>query len=1566
MPRTFRFPQDPWDSPQEGDVYINERGAVGRFVGGDWTKYAAQTLEEEGPQQPWPTPPAVPNGTTLGPERFGQGPAMVEDQHRIDALRRATETSGLGFAGPPAPPPQTPPLSPQSEWLLAAGRIAPEVIGSIGGGVIGGLPGAAVGGAGGAALGEYTMEQAEKRMGLRTDTNPLQVGFQAALGAVPIQEIKALKALKGLGGVAARVGAGSAQGAALSAPAAAGREWAEAEHEGRPFTLEEAAEAAKPALLPGAVLGAGFRAPKALGELQDVSRQATLRRAFKGLEGYAIDPITQKPYALLPLPSRVEGAAPVVVAKPITPQILGVLKQAWPDLLEQPMPGAKAAAPTPVTQGLLPPEFAPLPLDVPPATPPPSGIPGPSRGGQEGIPNDITAFLNKHDNLGFDSPYWALERIRQDHQWKQTWNLTNEDPEILGQIEAFLRTPTPAAPPSGIPGATKGQQGAINPDLLSGLGGAVVGGVTGNLIPDSEEGGTSRIAKTLIGAGAGFAAGAGGGRMLRGTPKTALAGTSAAEADLLTPNRIGAGETRHIRVPSEKVGKQLATLPATLWRAVESSLDRDYDLAAKPTFFAAARPLFGNARSAIGSVARRARTTTVNLFTPRGLPPELTEGLDGAELFAFGQFKRQVGVVQDYERQAGRNQLRAQQGQPPEPIKLEGLEGATPAAIDQAYQDAATFAQTTWDRMKPATRALHDRLTAHLEAIGQERVTSGGMSQQTLDRLTKDPRPWMRYWPAYVVDEDAGIKDFYYGGDHPARQESLGREMFREGRTERTLTDPIAVIHRYTSAWEADKIRTRFTEQLADQYDPTLHNPAIKLKDKTTWPLGYDEYVTPTGRAASSTTDPLTDITTPSKKERYLLPSEIIRNLNRMQARVGNPDWEKSIKAVHTWNRLHKAAILHPLTIGAAYDVSNLIGDGVMTFLQTPLARWPAQAGATVDSLRFMLDESSNPTLAANQDALGLGGVSGELTRTLMQHPSIQSMREPLVRAPGESTVDFQWRKFSRGVQAASAPGTYWTHELRRYREGVFRNAKFLERMGAGLPPEEAAHVTRNMLVDYDSLSPEESKYLKGVMFPFWTFAGRTLQKLVPSLSRDPITGSKVDGAFNTLSIHSKGAAAHLLLMSFNEAMFPEAEQRLEDWQRQLPHVNVPVGVFEDGGLELATIFFGGKEIVEKGLADTPTLGPTLRLMNWVTSQAEKVKAADYDPNQGVRFLWLGAPTPRSIAGNLAGVGGIEQRLFDKAAGLPSGDDVVPSLPEAASKAWDAWSGLLSSAITIPALTLGGVDVRGRRSGVGKGLPWFQPGSWNPLAEGTYGGEISQAGLRQTPGVSMFLRGVQASDDEGSDWQDLGVKAIIGSFARLSQARPQELSKRTRQMVEAIGEAQDLRTAEDRHNATADVVATWMTTADGKQMIQGPAYFDGPEGLGKFATAFDATYQMPNKSDADTLRSKLVAIARNKRGGDLDATWRELYKFSHLAQMASHASKEARALYARKQWREQTQHALGFVARMLGPKAQMPQTPHEQTAEANQLLEQPEQQDPIREWLKQRARDEAARTTVGP
>jgi len=34
--------------------------------------------------------------------------------------------------------------------------------------------------------------------------------------------------------------------------------------------------------------------------------------------------------------------------------------------------------------------------------------------------------------------------------------------------------------------------------------------------------------------------------------------------------------------------------------------------------------------------------------------------------------------------------------------------------------------------------------------------------------------------------------------------------------------------------------------------------------------------------------------------------------------------------------------------------------------------------------------------------------------------------------------------------------------------------------------------------------------------------------------------------------------------------------------------------------------------------------------------------------------------------------------------------------------------------------------------------------------------------------------------------------------------------------------------------------------------------------------------------------------------------------------------------------------------------------------EANQLLEQPEQQDPIREWLKQRARDEAARTTVGP
>ena len=391
MPRTFRSPQDPLVPGlfQEGDVYINDLGVVSRFRGGDWQVSSTRTGEEEGPPKPWATPaaflakaspPAIPEGSTLRPGAVAQGQALPGEQRRADALQQGVETSGLGFVGPPAPPPQTKPLTPQSEWLLAAGRIAPEVIGSYGGAAIGAaltpgafgagaIPGAMAGGALGAGLGEYVMEQAEKHMGLRQDTNPIQVALQAGLGAVPIQEIKALKALKGLGGVAARVGAGAGQGVALSAPAAAGREWAEAEHEGRPFTLEEAAVAAKPAILPGAVLGAAFRVPKAMGELQDVSRQATLRRAFKGLEGYAIEPQSGRPFVLLPMPEREPGAAPVVVPKPITPQILTVLKQAWPDLPQHPMPGAKA--PAAAAQGLLPPEFAPLPLEVPPATPPP-------------------------------------------------------------------------------------------------------------------------------------------------------------------------------------------------------------------------------------------------------------------------------------------------------------------------------------------------------------------------------------------------------------------------------------------------------------------------------------------------------------------------------------------------------------------------------------------------------------------------------------------------------------------------------------------------------------------------------------------------------------------------------------------------------------------------------------------------------------------------------------------------------------------------------------------------------------------------------------------------------------------------------------------------------------------------------------------------------------------------------------------------------------------------------------------------------------------------------------------
>ncbi len=98
-------------------------------------------------------------------------------------------------------------------------RMVPALGGAMLGGALGGPVGAAAGGALGAGLGETGAESLEAQTGARKNLNPGQIGFQAALGAIPT--------VGKVGGVVSGALNRGLQGAVLGGAGAAGTEYLE-------------------------------------------------------------------------------------------------------------------------------------------------------------------------------------------------------------------------------------------------------------------------------------------------------------------------------------------------------------------------------------------------------------------------------------------------------------------------------------------------------------------------------------------------------------------------------------------------------------------------------------------------------------------------------------------------------------------------------------------------------------------------------------------------------------------------------------------------------------------------------------------------------------------------------------------------------------------------------------------------------------------------------------------------------------------------------------------------------------------------------------------------------------------------------------------------------------------------------------------------------------------------------------------------------------------------------------------------------------------------------------------
>lgn len=133
----------------------------------------------------------------------------------------------------------------------------------------------------------------------------------------------------------------------------------------------------------------------------------------------------------------------------------------------------------------------------------------------------------------------------------------------------------------------------------------------------------------------------------------------------------------------------------------------------------------------------------------------------------------------------------------------------------------------------------------------------------------------------------------------------------------------------------------------------------------------------------------------------------------------------------------------------------------------------------------------------------------------------------------------------------------------REYLEGVPRLTKFVNELEAGNPPEHAARITRQVMIDYTALTPHETNYLKGVLFPFYTFYRSNIARYVPGLSDIP----PKDAAMAI----GRGLGVMGAATAWNELVAPTYEDNLPDWKRNGFHLFLPWGP-RDGDYVLLTL----------------------------------------------------------------------------------------------------------------------------------------------------------------------------------------------------------------------------------------------------------------------------------------------------------------------------------------------------------------------------------------------------------
>ena len=387
----------------------------------------------------------------------------------------------------------------------------------------------------------------------------------------------------------------------------------------------------------------------------------------------------------------------------------------------------------------------------------------------------------------------------------------------------------------------------------------------------------------------------------------------------------------------------------------------------------------------------------------------------------------------------------------------------------------------------------------------------------------------------------------------------------REGGSRETLRDYIEVVYRYLNETQQAIQKDALIKNLATVYDPRVNGMIAPGAAGNQPPFGYSNLNWPPDAP---------------KPQQFWLPDELKSTLMRQIAPTS-----KVLQAINRVTAAQKSIILRGA--GGAYLGNNFLGDFSQVYAESTapwrlggqtlkameaswLYHWKDVDPATLNPRQRQLYDLAQQ---AEQLNVGGAGAAAEIEE--------QVLRDPLIRGVKQSTSAGPLKKAASGVRDITTDAVALYEAWRGFQENWPRITLMLNQMDSGMPPPEAATTARVALGDYADRTEFMAKYISGFFLPFFQWTDKMMGNLVPGFKgpgtfterqgRDLKAALKLKGPWGKLA---KVAPFTLAAMVWNEALFPQAEAMLEEWERDQFHLLLPYGVDERGRVQLLYVGF--------------------------------------------------------------------------------------------------------------------------------------------------------------------------------------------------------------------------------------------------------------------------------------------------------------------------------------------------------------------------------------------------------